>query len=312
MEVSKLYKVKTSAAGELDVYGSPVDVSEDSISLAIDATSGYGWNWIGFPISSTLPLNDALVNAEPIQDEVIKGQSGFAMYYPGIGWVGTLNKLEAGKGYLYMAKKDRKFVYPSSSLRSAVVSAEETTNHWVVNSHKYPSTMSIVAVVSGLDIAKEDELAAFYADEVCGVVTPQYVEGKGWLFPLYIYGETSGKNLTFKYFDASAQKEYTISEEVDFTADMLLGTPDSPYILNISFADSEEVVISAYPKPVVDVLNISHVVSGIYVYDVAGSLVHKEESFEGKVMDLSNVNVGYYLLKTYYQGKEVIIPFIKK
>ena len=311
IESSKMYKLNSIKAESISIYGT--DIEKDSISLSVSKDANYGWNWIGFPVSTTLPIDEAFVNAQPIKDEVVKGQDGFAMYYPGIGWVGTLTKLETGKGYLYLSKSDRKFVYPISvSKRAATVNNYSKTEHWSVDPYIYPSTMSVVGIVSGIDIEETDELAAFYEDKVCGVVRPQYIDGKGWLFPVYIYGEQAGVPVTFKYYDSSLNKEYQIKEKIEFSPDVLKGTPDNPFVMNIVMEDAAELNITAYPKPVKDILNISHVVNGIYVYDTAGQLVHKEEDFEGKVVNLENLNVGYYILKTYYQGTEVKIPLIKK
>ncbi len=309
---SRMYKIKSEGNVPFRVCGTEVDMKATSISLAVSKGNDYGWNWIGFPSTTTLPIEDALCNAEPVKDEIIKGKEGFSMYHPEVGWLGTLKKLESGKGYLYMSMRNREFTYPeSTSRRSAQAEIYREPEHWVTDIYKYPSTMSMIAVVSGLNIEKDDELAAFYSDEICGSVSPQYIEGIGWLFPLYIYGEESAKEITFKYYKTSEGKEYNITEKVKFSSDALLGKTGAPFVLTISESE-EEINITAYPKPVVDILNLSHVVNGIYVYDTAGQLVLKDSLFEGKVMDLSKLNVGYYLLKTYYKGNEVVIPLIKK
>jgi hypothetical protein len=57
--------------------------------------------------------NEALAYFDAVDGDVIKSQNLFAIYDPIIGWNGTLNYLESGKGYMIKSTKDQIFKYPS-------------------------------------------------------------------------------------------------------------------------------------------------------------------------------------------------------
>jgi hypothetical protein len=50
---------------------------------------------------------------DAVDGDVIKSQNLFAIYDAIIGWNGTLNYLESGKGYMIKSRKDQSFKYPS-------------------------------------------------------------------------------------------------------------------------------------------------------------------------------------------------------
>jgi hypothetical protein len=51
--------------------------------------------------------NEALAYFDAVDGDVIKSQNLFAIYDPIIGWNGTLNYLESGKGYMIKSTKNK-------------------------------------------------------------------------------------------------------------------------------------------------------------------------------------------------------------
>ena len=100
------YYIALDADALLTFSGSPV-------SAATPIPVGVGWNWIGYYPSVPLTVTEALGGFAATADDIIKGQSGFAQFLPGIGWLGTLSELEAGKGYRLRAAASGTIIYPA-------------------------------------------------------------------------------------------------------------------------------------------------------------------------------------------------------
>ena len=108
LEVGKMYKIQTSAACTITVTGAIVDPADYPITLV------YGVNWIGFIGTEEMSLNEAFTEATNL--DVIKTQTGNAVYYQGKGWKGTISNLKPGQGLIYKSKNQqpRTFTYPSA------------------------------------------------------------------------------------------------------------------------------------------------------------------------------------------------------
>lgn len=61
-----------------------------------------GWNWISYPYSTVMPLQEAMSGFTPSEGDVIKGMAGSAMYQNG-AWQGNLGELTPGQGYMYLS-----------------------------------------------------------------------------------------------------------------------------------------------------------------------------------------------------------------
>ena len=73
-----------------------------------------GWNWIGFPSDTPLPIEEALSGLTPHNGDMIKNMSG-ASKFTGGSWQGTLETLEPGCGYMYNNKGAQiTFTYPEA------------------------------------------------------------------------------------------------------------------------------------------------------------------------------------------------------
>ncbi|HEU4607371.1 MAG TPA: hypothetical protein VFS31_04625, partial [Chitinophagaceae bacterium] len=104
-----LYKLKAANAQTLPVSGIAVDVQTTAIPL-----KGNSWSYISYLLQFNCSLKEALAGYQPSEEDVIKSQTGFAMYNAANGWVGSLTHLEPGKGYMLFRKRttDTTFRYP--------------------------------------------------------------------------------------------------------------------------------------------------------------------------------------------------------
>ena len=107
--VEKAYKIRVAESCTITLNGIPVDPTEHPITLK------NGWNWIGVPVDHSLTLTEAFSNLSPEDGDEIKSQhDGFSQYSATLQrWIGTLQTLEPGKGYLYRsnASEDKVFLY---------------------------------------------------------------------------------------------------------------------------------------------------------------------------------------------------------
>ena len=97
------------------------------------------------------------------------------------------------------------------------------------------SMTAIVSVEVGGIPANDpaDKIAAFVGSEVRGVASPTNLGGK-WIFFLSIGADAANEALTFSFYDASADAVLPICEGLNFRADAVRGSIDSPYVLHES------------------------------------------------------------------------------
>ena len=109
IEVGKMYMIQTTEACTITVSGTVADPAAYPITL------NQGSNWIGFVGTEGLSLDEALSNLTPNNLDNIKLRNSTATYFQGMGWRGSLNTLEPGKGYIYNSKAttSQTFTFPS-------------------------------------------------------------------------------------------------------------------------------------------------------------------------------------------------------
>jgi hypothetical protein len=110
------YFVRLQQENTLVVQGNPLDPTQTPVELAT------GWNWIGYLPQRPQPLADALNNLSPVAGDLIKSQTGFAVWTDtdgdtnGDAWLGSLEAMRPGLGYLLKtsAEDAGSFTYPEA------------------------------------------------------------------------------------------------------------------------------------------------------------------------------------------------------
>ena len=112
MNLSQMYMVKAPEAGEITLEGMPIDVT------TLELTINPGVNWIAFPLSQGMSLAEAFAGFSTNQD-VVKGNGlGQATWNNNAHrWVGQLQNLVPGQGYIYNSKatESKPFYYPAAA-----------------------------------------------------------------------------------------------------------------------------------------------------------------------------------------------------
>ena len=304
-----MYMIDMSTEHYLMMEGVISNVSQTSMTLKP------GWNWISYPIDKTQTLTRSLKDFTPKDGDYFKSQTGYATYYEGYGWDGSLLSLEPGQGYMYMNNDtvEKTLTYSKSYIRKNKVNNVTTDgNHWKADVNKYPNNMNVTAVVAidGTEQMSGDlEIGVFANGECRGSAKAVYKEmADRYVFFLTIYGE-GDEELTFKLYDALLDVEYLETSEImTFNVDATIGNINNPYIINyatVSVEDNEvEFVDNIYPNP----LNVRETVylnKNYEKVEVINSLGITVKSYYNvnKIDGISEP--GVYIIKT-FEGKTIV------
>lgn len=105
---AKMYKVQSASEVSVTISGTPVNPADCTVTL------NPGDNWIGYPLSQSMNLNEAFAGANPMNGDKVSSYGEYAQYYNGV-WYGELQVLEPGKGYIYKsnANEVKTFIFAS-------------------------------------------------------------------------------------------------------------------------------------------------------------------------------------------------------
>lgn len=304
---SKMYKVFTTHEQTLAIKGAAVALLDWKFTIQPK------WNWLPYPLGGNQLTNEALAYFDAVDGDVIKSQNLFAIYDPIIGWNGTLNYLEAGKGYMLKSSKDQTFdfkypIYLGNSATGKIVSSSKNGSVKEQEFKQYSQNMNAAVLLP----KGYNELFVYDTKGVIkGVSKNQIVNDKELSF-ITIFGELP-ETLVFSVRNSIT--ETTTSKSFTFQANGVLGTVAKPIIL-------EEIVdaISIYSNPFKNDLTIKvNAEKGqkvtLHLYSLTSQLLFtkKTEVQTGvNVITISpNVATGVYLLQIEMNGKSIMTKVIK-
>ena len=280
----EMYMIMMLEEAQMSLNGNLVDPAEHPITLQNN------WTWFGYILNEDMSLEDGLANFTPNSGDYVKSQLGFNTYYNGTWYGETELSFEVGKGYMYRNTSGaaKTLVYPSNNSKGRYVGSTSVEKHWNVDVNKYPTNMSIIAVVNVDDEEMTDyEIGAFSDGECRGSARPVYVDALNrYLLFLTVHGE-GNEEITFRYYDVVADEEYdyVANEMIYYSADATIGTMPEPYALNFGTTnvnDHTYCSFEVYPNPV-DKNNEIHL----------GTICEKVEVYNSigvKVAEYSDVN----------------------
>jgi hypothetical protein len=324
MPVTEAYMAKLTNEQTLRFEGSPVASASTPITIYPE------WNWIGYTPQFSTPVATALSGINAQDGDQIKSQTAFSVYVPNHGWVGTLSSMQPGKGYMYYSQNPEQstFTYPSVSTSSKLpelnIQRSNMESRWTTNYRQFANNMTITSYLL-LDNKPVNnamfELAAFKDDDCRGNVRmTQITDDLTQNYPvvgfLMVYGDGNEK-ITFKAYDHQTGKTYTsYNEPVSFTANEVLGTTSSPYMIQLSSTDTPSEDVNVYPNPATDVLNIIHRMDKVYeltLTDMMGRILYVKDKFADLYIDVSGLDPGSYILKLKDENNETkIFKVLKK
>ena len=228
MTNADMYAVNSSEAFVLNVTGHRVNPAETPVTVK------NGWNWVGYCGQQVVSVADALATMTPTDGDIIKGQKGVA-YFDGSEWNGSLQTLVPGKGYKLQsaASANRTLYYPTTTAAGARMLDDERVTPKVfetVDYSNYPANMVVIArvVKNGMPMAFA-ELGVFAGSECREAAV---TDGQGMVY-ITVPGDNSTK-LTFRVVED--EKVFNAREMVNYATDAVVGTPHSPFVIELGAA----------------------------------------------------------------------------
>ena len=309
------YMVKTSVPCTVTMPGTTALPSQHPIT--VDAN---GWTWIGYPVAYDMDINAALDGLASLEGDVLKSQEGYAEFYEGYGWFGSLASFLPGRGYMYKSTSasPATFTYPSGSRGDAAnanLSAKD--NHWVPVASAYPFNMTITAVVEldGEELRSDRyELAAFANGESRGSVRLMYVEPiDRYVAFLTIAGEEAA-DLSLSLYDTETGMEYFgANETLGFEANATLGRLAEPFVVSFRGTTGMDELANSlrvYPNPVnagerfsIGLNAESKAPVRVEIVNALGVIVSVETSMQAPASIKAPEAAGVYMMRVVVDGK---------
>ena len=274
-----MYMLKVKTSKDLVITGEPVN--PDSVIIEVAP----GWTWIGYTPQINLSLNEAFVGLNPHDGDLVKSQNSFSVYYDGAGgWLGTLNYLTPGNGYLYSSqdKIQKTFFYPQvSSLSSKRKSLNEDKylsfqdEQLGISRGKYSGNLTLIARLDAEDICELDGMILGFVQEECrgygNAFQIEHVDDD--LYFITLSGEQGDEKLDFLYRAADG-KTYKIKERLDFGSNQIYGSIKHPVVFTIGEPASDvSSLLSVYPTPFTSTLTLSFRIDDEAAGDVYFSII---------------------------------------
>ncbi len=93
------------------VHGTPLNPVVIHVNPELYASTGCnaGWNWLSVNLlnSSSMSVDSLLASLDPAANDIVKNQTAYAQFVPGLGWVGDLEALSTTEAFkLKLSQKD--------------------------------------------------------------------------------------------------------------------------------------------------------------------------------------------------------------
>ena len=291
-----------------------------------------GWNYLGFVSQRNMSVSEALADLNASQNDLIKGQTNFAVYDTVLGWVGSLTALKPNAGYLYKSSTNGSFNYPRSAMfgKKAIEENVLTSNYWSYDPHKFSNNMSVIGKVNActnLANASGFLLGAFVNGELRGFTNPQVTKSNEQAYFLNIAGNEE-ENISFKLLDESTGSVYDLNQNISYKANALAGSVAQPFVLTNNGPCVENKVSTAfttqvYPVPFTESLTVEFNLPqndkvSVRMIDISGKEVaeiNPSEMFNKGAHQLSwkasNIPAGVYILEIISSGNTLRHKVVK-
>ena len=192
------------------------------------------WNRIGYLTTINLPVSQALSDyMEQAQEgDVVKSQDGFAVASRtanGLVWKGTLQYMEAGKGYMLKRQADSEatFYYPLYFLDNRYSGSSTRVSPRHVSSL---ATMNIVATVEGIETGPGDRLVVYSGAERIAEAIADDEQN----YYLNIGSDADrGEPLSFA-IERDGEAIAMTGSRINFVANKVMGTPEQPTAISFT------------------------------------------------------------------------------
>jgi hypothetical protein len=292
LSIDKMFKVYLANAQSLKIKGLPVDLGVWDFPITID------WNWLPFNLPANRLLKEAMATYQATDGDVIKSQNLFAIYDKRNGWIGSLDYLEEGKGYMLKSGIDQLFTYPQNFGKASSVKGGKTLQDYeqpeiAPDFTKYSNNMNAVVLLP----EGYDELLVLDMDKtVKGISKADNYSNKKLSF-ITIYGDLP-EELVFHVRNGSDMKPTT--KTFVFNSNDVLGSFDKPIDLREKISGTK-----LYPNPFSNTFSVELDVAEnqtavVKLYSINGQLMY-EQDFNvtkgfNKISVAPRVSKGVYMI----------------
>ncbi|MBI5215116.1 MAG: T9SS type A sorting domain-containing protein [Ignavibacteriae bacterium] len=238
LNTKSMYQAKLTTKDTVEFVGYPVNLTSNKIPIV------QGWNWISYQPQAGYEINHALSNLNPLNGNLIKSQTTYAIFVANLGWVGSLTFMSPEKGYLYKSGNPDTLKYPATAVMAKAVQKKDefvplAMNGWTYDPYQFQFNMPVTGVVEKDEMEitdNEDLVGAFVNGECRGVAQALYIEpmNKHIFFMLVYSNIASGETIEFRFLDASNGTTYALAEQLPFSQDGIVGTVSSPFAWKVS------------------------------------------------------------------------------
>jgi hypothetical protein len=243
LTTSSMYKVRMASVNTLVVGGNETDLNVWKADINV------GWNWLAYPLSTNVNLNEALAFLEVNEGDVIKNQRSFAIYDPVVGWSGTLKYLFAGEGYMLKAGVAQEFSYPNIFSSAAAGRLKQDSEPVIDGWQFYEHNMNVLAEVVA-DKVYDSVIVTDNRGTIRGKSGVMERDGRRFSY-LTVFGN-SREEETLYFSLSNASGIVQANRNFNFTPDMIMGTVKEPVKLMVS----GESGIAAYPNVFTNALQL--------------------------------------------------------
>ncbi|GAB4279884.1 MAG: hypothetical protein Kow0068_03960 [Marinilabiliales bacterium] len=320
-----MYMLKISQNDTLIYTGSPIDLANTQIPV------NTGWNWISYLPMFNLSVNDALSNYQAADGDIVKSQYNFAMYDQILGWIGNLQYMQPGKGYMFYTSNPSGYLtYPTSGYKNVTNINLNNTNDnipWNYDVHRYSENMSIVSILLKPSyVSDNNAIGAFIDGECRGVTKPTNINMNQYYFITTSSDDTG--QISFKLIDFENGEIYSIKEHLQYNSNNIIGDPGNPFVMTLdsdTLNNYDNIAFNVFPNPFNDKLKINAYLPSktninLKLYDVVGKLIYSK-SIENVVngynvfdVDISKIDLqqGVYNLKFETDTYSKVVKLIKE
>ncbi len=118
---------------------------------------------------------------------------------------------------------------------------------WTVNPNDYVYSMTITGKINTdgyLSDDTNDMIAAFIDNECRGVTHVKKTQINDYFVFLMVYSNSPTGTVTFKIYDASENKEFTVKQTINFTVNDIIGSVSNPFVFSASSLSNEAKILS--------------------------------------------------------------------
>lgn len=225
----QMYRIRLCSSQSLPLIGAMAPILPYEL--------GAGFTWIGYLPQQCLPVNEALAGLDPepeFNDRII-GHNEFAVY-TGTNWMGSLQQMCPGKGYIIKLTNNHTLLYPGGDQKNIAAGRQATESL----SLPWSTTMMLMGTLNFEGLSrKNDSILAFIDGRLRGKVAAPVSEDE--LFFMNIAGDEDEVGIVNFFLKKENSQMFQLNSiPISFAALLEAGDPVNPVLFEA--AGNQEII----------------------------------------------------------------------